>query len=422
MNLLLKITIYAVLRRKIRNMMVNEYIEYIGYEDSFNKFLELLNNKLNDEGRTVKLWCNLEFLPRIKNYKRIKPIYYKKYNNQIVSIKEYLKKRRIIDVLRELINRISHRNYVKYSKFSKNLISQCCLISNNGKLEVAENVKEKDFKGSSNTLVLRRYSEINGMFSHLMVMLPYLKWASSNDINVYFDMSVGDSSYRERNGENAWEYFYEQVNSKPNGDNGTIVSNLLELSDEYKIEFSPKHINNIIELSSVYEKYIKLNAGMSDLVDENWKKIYRGEKKILGVKFRGTDYVPDKIVAGHHFQTTCDEMIEKTENFLKRYGYEYIYVCTEEQKNLEKFEKKFGDRVRSYDCRLIDHYDGGGALSNQIALVGKRKAGEDYIGSVMCLAKCDSILCSLNSGSYMAIIINGGKYEHIEIVDKGLRN
>ena len=72
--------------------MVNEYIEYIGYEDSFNKFLELLNNKLNDEGRTVKLWCNLEFLPRIKNYKRIKPIYYKKYNNQIVSIKEYLKK------------------------------------------------------------------------------------------------------------------------------------------------------------------------------------------------------------------------------------------------------------------------------------------------------------------------------------------
>lgn len=71
---------------------------------------------------------------------------------------------------------------------------------------------------------------------------------------------------------------------------------------------------------------------------------------------------------------------------------------------------------------MIDHYDGGGALSNQIALVGKRKAGEDYIGSVMCLAKCDSILCSLNSGSYMAIIINGGKYEHIEIVDKGLRN
>ena len=38
----------------------------------------------------------------------------------------------------------------------------------------------------------------------------------------------------------------------------------------------------------------------------------------------------------------------------------------------------------------------------------------------MCLAKCDAILCSPNSGVYMTFIINGGKYEYAEIIDKGI--
>ena len=160
---------------------------------------------------------------------------------------------------------------------------------------------------------------------------------------------------------------------------------------------------------------------MNRLVDINWNRIYGGKSgKILGVKFRGTDYQPDKIPGEHPFQGTCDEMIEKTKLFLEKYNYEYIYLCIEEQKNLEKFKEAFGEKVLHDDCQLIESYQSGAASFSQIALVGKRKAGEDYIGSVMCLAKCDSILCSPNSGVYMTFVINGGRYEHIEIIDKGI--
>ena len=404
-------------------MSIDKYIEYVGYEDNFFEFLEQLDDKLKNEGRTVKIWCNLEFLPKIKRNRRIIPIYYKKYPCSVTSIKESIKAGKLFEVFCEVIRRLKHRNYIKYFKCGKENKVPCCLINCNGNLELVEDVKSEDFKGMSNTIVLRRYSTENGMFSHLITMLPYLIWAENNNLNVYFDMSRGDSTYREKKGENVWEYFYKQTGYKPCSHNGTIISELFELPDAYKITFEPKHINKIMGINNLYEKFIRLNDEMSDIISRNWEKISGGKRgKILGVKFRGTDYIPGKIPSKHHFQATCDEMLERTKKFLHKYNYKYVYLCTEEQKSLEKFKEVFGEKVLSYNCQLIENYESGGALRNQIELVGKRKGGEDYIGSVMCLAKCDSILCSLNSGAYMAFVINGGKFEYVEIVDKGMSN
>jgi len=317
-------------------------------------------------------------------------------------------------------NSIRYKNYIKYLKCKKGNKVFCCLNNCDGQLELLEAVRETEFKGKNNTIVLRRCSAESGMFSHLLVMMPYLLWAKVNNLNVYFDMERGDSTYREKKGENAWEYFYEQIGYKPERNNGTIISELFKLSDNYKVNFDTQYINEIIGLHSIYEMYIKLNDRMCSLIDDNWKKIYGGGYKILGVKFRGTDYAPNKIFNDHPFQATCDEMIERTRKFLEKYNYEYIYLCVEEQNSFDKFKKEFGEKVLSYDCKLIENYHGGVASFNQIALVGKRRAGEDYIGAVMCLARCDSILCSPNSGMYMTFVINGGKFEHVEIVDKGI--
>ena len=56
-------------------MAFDNHIEYIGYEDNFYGFLELLDDRLSKEGKSVKIWCNLEFLPKIKKYGRIIPVY-----------------------------------------------------------------------------------------------------------------------------------------------------------------------------------------------------------------------------------------------------------------------------------------------------------------------------------------------------------
>ena len=100
-----------------------------------------------------------------------------------------------------------------------------------------------------------------------------------NNLNIYFDMSIGDSPYREVEGENAWEYYYEQIGNKPCDNDGTIISYLFELSEEYKIPFETKYIAKMIDIHSIYDKYVKLNARMLSIINRNWKKISGGVVK-----------------------------------------------------------------------------------------------------------------------------------------------
>lgn len=261
-------------------MAVDKYIEYIGYEDSFSCFLALLDDKLKNEKKTAKIWCNLDFLPKFRSSKRIIPIYYKKYSCSVTSIKASIKDGKLFEAFCEIIKRIKYRNYVKYFNAEREKKVPCCLNNKEGHLEILEDFKEKDFKGANNTIVLRRYEKAAGMFSNLLVMLPYLRWAKNNGLNVYFDMSRGDNAYRENENENAWEYFYEQTGYKPCLNNGTVISELFKLSDEYKIVFEPKYIYEVIGLNNVYEMYVKLNKKMVSLVNRNCKKILGGGEDI----------------------------------------------------------------------------------------------------------------------------------------------
>lgn len=106
-------------------MNANKHIEYIGYEDNFFDFLEILNNKLKKEKRTVKIWCDLAFLPQFNKMDRIDPIYYKKYPNPSISIKDAVRTGNLFKAFFEIIRRlkckseIKYRNYVKYLQNKK---------------------------------------------------------------------------------------------------------------------------------------------------------------------------------------------------------------------------------------------------------------------------------------------------------------
>lgn len=413
-------------REEVKMQFSNrQHIEYIGVEDNFAEFARLMNDRLERKGSKAVIWSDISIrhlkIDR-RIYPNLLPVYFRRYNDSPVSLKKLLLKADIAGIVLELVNRHQDGRYKKLRE--KDCICLCCLRKNKGNPEVIENIKEEDFRGFDNVVVLRRPQLYCGMFSHQFVMLPYLMWADKNNLSVYFDMENGSSVYREKDGENAWEYFYDQLDGKPDGNNGTIVSCLFGLSSNYNLDIGEDAIE-YAEWSRIYNKYIKLNRRMRFVVEENWERIRRAggsKERILGIKFRGADYKPDKLPKGHYIQLSCDEMINRARLFMERHGYKYIYLSTEEQESLDRFREEFGEEfVLSYDCKLVENYIDGAAAVNQAETVGRRKAGEDYIGTIMCLARCDSLLCSLNSGSIIALIINGGKFEHIEIVDRGVR-
>ena len=89
---------------------------------------------------------------------------------------------------------------------------------------------------------------------------------------------------------------------------------------------------------------------------------------------------------------------------------------------MEEFKKEFGEKLIYYDCPLAK-YDNGqsGASIAEIASeqIGEKRSGVDYLIGIMLLAKCNALLASENSGTIIAVIANGGKYENVYFVDHG---
>ena len=47
------------------------------------------------------------------------------------------------------------------------------------------------------------------------------------------------------------------------------------------------------------------------------------------------------------------------------------------------------------------------------------KRQQQYLGDIYLLSQCDCIISTMNNGYYTAIIWNGGKFSHLETIDKG---
>ena len=74
----------------------------------------------------------------------------------------------------------------------------------------------------------------------------------------------------------------------------------------------------------------------------NLKKKYFGNKKILGVHFRGTSY---KTSAGHPLVPTKNQMFSLISKILKKDNLEKIFLVTEEENHLQFCKKKFNKKL-----------------------------------------------------------------------------
>lgn len=302
------------------------------------------------------------------------------------------------------------------------------LHANNAFFPVKEKLEIKYLKNQDTTnywVIVRRVNgKNNGIYSYLQYFLPYIEKIADMGASMVIDMQHYANVYVEKEMENAWEYFFCQPYNK-NLDEICGHSNMLfsdYLPGIAKIDTGKVYKNDISEVkhwNAIYRRFIHLNKEMEQLVETEYQKLRAqiNGKKILGVKFRGTDYRPENIPYGHAFQYSAEEMLKEVIRVKKDLGeeYEYIYLAVEEEEALKLFQNELGDKVIFYNCQLINSYDiaDGSAAVVQGKLVGKRRAGIDYIVTIELLSRCDSLMCSANSGALMSIIMNGGKFERI---------
>jgi hypothetical protein len=69
-----------------------------------------------------------------------------------------------------------------------------------------------------------------------------------------------------------------------------------------------------------------------------------GNRKTLGVLARGTDYMTNNLGADR-IHATVDQMITVIHKWMEEYGYERIFLATEDQDNFEKMRAEFPGKI-----------------------------------------------------------------------------
>ena len=235
--------------------------------------------------------------------------------------------------------------------------------------------------------VIKRSSHA-GIFSYLSFVLNHLIVAKKNNFIPLVDMCNYVSPYNEKNKinntENAWEYFFNQV-STSNLDEVYKSKNVILSRDDYHSEMSYQiHLEN--NFKQFKYKEILIKETYYNFLKNYFDKEGLNNSKILGVHFRGTSY---KTSRGHIFPSTIKQITKHLDSLLDKEHFDKIFLCTEEERYLEYFKKKYSDRLLYLDTHRSNKNDAFKIYSRKNH---RYLLGDEAIKETLILSKCTSLL------------------------------
>lgn len=280
--------------------------------------------------------------------------------------------------------------------------------------------------------VIRRMPPGGGIMSNFTLVLLHLLEAKKRNLIPIIDYENYTSFYREENkingSYNFWEYYWEQpteVTLKEVYNSKNVI--LSAQFPSYPKIWNCKFFNEtdyIIELHNI-SKEVPLNSKVMKYVDEKYIEILPKNKKILGVTFRGTDYLTKIDNIGHPIQPTKEEVWKLVQEKMKTWNVEYIFLRTEEEETLDYFKEKLGEKLLYTSMNRFKNYKQKEGVPIGMEKLNQREndkylTGLEYLTEIYILSKCDFLIASSTSGSVAAVILNGDKYEKKYIIDKGI--
>lgn len=276
--------------------------------------------------------------------------------------------------------------------------------------------------------VLRRYEDINGLASDLLVFLGQFKYMEENykGYQPIIDMQSYPQEISETMGElgNAWEDFFLQPSENHFGlqelrkSKHIVMAN--SLSTFYELPSGLDYQALVRSGWDRYWRYIVLRPDLEERFLSDWESLVPDKAKVIGVKARGTDYAYLK-PKNHNVQPTVEQVMEKLDEFLAKHeDYKYIFLSTEDANIYNKFSEIYQSKVLSVGNQRIDHYVGGAVLEQRNTEgMTKRELTMQYLEEMFLLSKCDSLLCGITSSLIPTLLWNGGRYEETYVFDLG---
>lgn len=199
------------------------------------------------------------------------------------------------------------------------------------------------------------------------------------------------------------------LDDEANDDNTLVVPGFMAMS---KIKIL-KGISHSIDESILTSEF---KAEM----DEYYDSVF-GDRKVLGVMIRGTDYVTSGMT-GDRKMATAQEMAPLIHEWIEKYGFERIFLATEDEDALEYMHNQFGhlmvalaqERIKLSDLHqneILSDYEkehADGMYEEKL-----EDTTINYFYALYMLSKCDSFICSGRcNGSDIVRSFNNGRFEH----------
>jgi hypothetical protein len=320
---------------------------------------------------------------------------------------------------RSFVRRKSSSLYGLYLKLSQKKVDQSLIGE---KLKFGEKNSDKTF------LIIKINNSGLGLMAIYNCVLGYLRVAQNNGFIPVIDLKNYKNGYLEKDelGKvNAWEYYFEQP-TRFSLDEVYQSANVIMATGLSPREASPIPLNYYYltnpkvranKYYSIIRESIKIKPEISEIIDENYKKLLEG-KRVIGVVNRGSDMINAK---GHQIQPDIQEVINKTKEMLLKWNCQYVFLATEEVRTLEIFKQAFGDQLLFNKSERVKTYEKGIPFTD--VTFGREnekfKKGLEYLTTVVLLSKCNCLIGSLVGATAGALGLNMGSYENTHIFDLG---
>ena len=240
-------------------------------------------------------------------------------------------------------------------------------------------------------------------------------WVNTVDDMLGEKIAVGDSDFYVSDPATGKRYTLEEVYQSKN----VILSN----GSDQRCNFTGDKDPEVLKWQHEMAERAPFNAEMQAYADKVKASLDVPENMdLIGIAMRGSDL--NKRFYGHAVQLTADEAVPLLQDRLqcwKKSGRELgVFVKSEEQTALDLIASKFDNVFYSDSVRFklgeSDHVNRSSDLTDKSS---KYENTQQYLGDIYLLSQCDCIISTMNNGYYTAIIWNGGKFSHLETIDKG---
>ena len=200
------------------------------------------------------------------------------------------------------------------------------------------------------------------------------------------------------------------------------------------------------KLNAACTKWLRIQDEVHCRYKETFSKLFRPEMKIMGVALR-EEFSIDAEENGidslkiHPHHLTVDRLIPIIKKYQERWGCSHIFVTTYFEDSIACLKRVFGDALLYTDRRRVPfaaYTEIRQWVAQKFEKTDDRKefvkwlfSGDqkavcyqtydrdtvvEYMEEVYGLSLCDCMLCSYSSGALIGAILNGGNYEHLQVL------